>query len=132
MIPYRLILMYSVYEDSVLDPFWGTGTTTLAAMAAGRHSVGVELDGSFDERFVERVDQAESITSELVRGRLNRHEPFVTEAREGGDEVPHQMEWFDLPVKTAQETELRPVVIEDIERNGSEYRVTHRPLSRSE
>jgi DNA modification methylase len=36
---YRLIHMYSVQKDVVLDPFAGTGTTLLAAMAGGRHSI---------------------------------------------------------------------------------------------
>jgi len=43
-VPLRLIRMFSIYGDTVLDPFWGTGTTTLAAMLAGRDSVGYERD----------------------------------------------------------------------------------------
>ena len=46
-VPYRLINMYSVYGDTVLDPFWGTGTTSLAAMIAGRNSIGYELQEEF-------------------------------------------------------------------------------------
>ena len=37
---YRLICMFSVKEDWVLDPFAGTGTTLAAALTAGRNSVG--------------------------------------------------------------------------------------------
>jgi DNA modification methylase len=36
---YRLIDMFSVKGDLVLDPFVGSGTTILAAMCAGRNSV---------------------------------------------------------------------------------------------
>ena len=43
-IPLRLIAMFSIYGDTVLDPFLGTGTTSLAAMCAGRNSVGIEID----------------------------------------------------------------------------------------
>jgi site-specific DNA-methyltransferase (adenine-specific) len=43
-IPYRLIRMFSFAGDTVLDPFLGTGTTMLAAMTAGRNSIGVEVD----------------------------------------------------------------------------------------
>ena len=43
---HRLINMYSVKGDRVLDPFLGTGTTMAAAMAAGRNSVGYEMDAS--------------------------------------------------------------------------------------
>ncbi|MEE9307526.1 MAG: DNA methyltransferase [Spirochaetia bacterium] len=36
---YRLINMFSVKGDLVLDPFVGSGTTILAAMCTGRNSV---------------------------------------------------------------------------------------------
>jgi DNA modification methylase len=42
----RLIRMFSVKGDTVLDPFIGSGATTLAAMHAGRNSVGYETDES--------------------------------------------------------------------------------------
>ena len=44
---YRLINMYSVKGDTVLDPFLGTGTTIIAAIASGRNSVGYEIDPNF-------------------------------------------------------------------------------------
>ncbi len=40
----RLIRMFSFAGDTVLDPFLGTGTTSLAAARWGRNSVGVEVD----------------------------------------------------------------------------------------
>jgi modification methylase len=40
----RLIRMFSFTDDTVLDPFLGTGTTALAAIQAGRNSIGVEID----------------------------------------------------------------------------------------
>jgi DNA modification methylase len=43
-IPNRLIRMFSVEGDTVLDPFAGTGTTLWAAIDSGRHAVGVEWD----------------------------------------------------------------------------------------
>jgi len=43
-IPERLIRMFSVVGDTVLDPFAGTGTTLWAALACGRHAVDVEWD----------------------------------------------------------------------------------------
>jgi modification methylase len=43
-IPERLIRMFSVVGDTVLDPFAGTGTTLWAALRWGRRAVGVEWD----------------------------------------------------------------------------------------
>lgn len=40
----RLVRMFSFVGDTVLDPFCGTGTTMLAALKAGRNSVGIETD----------------------------------------------------------------------------------------
>lgn len=40
----RLIRMFSFVGDTVLDPFLGTGTTTVAAAKWGRNSVGCEVD----------------------------------------------------------------------------------------
>jgi modification methylase len=42
----RLIRMFSFVGDTVLDPFLGTGTTTLAASRNGRNSIGYEIDAS--------------------------------------------------------------------------------------
>ncbi len=43
----RLIRMFSFVGDTVLDPFLGTGTTSLAAAQCGRNSIGVEVDPEY-------------------------------------------------------------------------------------
>ena len=43
----RLIRMFSFVGDTVLDPFLGTGTTTLAAVRNSRNSIGYEIDHSY-------------------------------------------------------------------------------------
>ncbi len=43
----RLIQMFSFVDDTVFDPFMGTGTTTLAAMQHGRNSIGSEIDEEY-------------------------------------------------------------------------------------
>ena len=43
----RLVRMFSFVGDTVLDPFLGTGTTTLAAAQWGRNSIGYELDETY-------------------------------------------------------------------------------------
>jgi DNA modification methylase len=46
-IPRRLIRMFSFAGDTVVDPFAGTGTTAIAAMETGRHSISVEIDPGY-------------------------------------------------------------------------------------
>lgn len=45
----RLVRMFSFVGDTVLDPFMGTGTTSIAAAKWGRNSIGVEVDAHYFE-----------------------------------------------------------------------------------
>lgn len=44
---FRLISMFSFVGDVVLDPFWGTGSTTAAAIDAHRSSIGYEIEPQY-------------------------------------------------------------------------------------
>jgi len=46
-LPKRLIKMYSFVSDTVLDPFLGSGTTSLAAKNLDRNSIGYEVNEIF-------------------------------------------------------------------------------------
>jgi modification methylase len=45
-IPYRLIKMFSVINDNVLDPFSGTGTTQIQSINLNRNFIGYEINTS--------------------------------------------------------------------------------------
>jgi site-specific DNA-methyltransferase (adenine-specific) len=51
----RLIRMFSFAGDTVLDPFGGSGSTAVAAMRSGRHSVSVEIEPSYVEMAARRL-----------------------------------------------------------------------------
>ena len=46
-LPKRLIKMFSFYGETVLDPFAGSGTTSLAAMHLDRNSIAYEINEAF-------------------------------------------------------------------------------------
>lgn len=46
-LPRRLIKMFSFVDETILDPFLGSGTTSLAARKLGRNSVGYEINPEF-------------------------------------------------------------------------------------
>lgn len=54
-IPYRLIRMYSLEGDTVLDPYIGTGATMIAAARCGRNSIGFEIDEACERLIAERI-----------------------------------------------------------------------------
>jgi len=51
----RLIRMFSFVGDTVLDPFVGTGSTIIAAAAASRNSIGIEVDPTYLEYAYEKI-----------------------------------------------------------------------------
>ena len=53
----RLIRMFSFAGDTVLDPFNGTGSTIVAAIKAGRNSIGIEIEPSYIRIAEQRVRQ---------------------------------------------------------------------------
>ncbi len=71
----RLIRMFSFVGDTVLDPFSGTGSTTLAASRCGRHSIGVEIDVEYLELAKTRVLTAMHESRALVT--VNDPPPFA-------------------------------------------------------
>jgi DNA modification methylase len=56
----RLIRMFSFVGDTVLDPFLGTGTTTVAAAKMGRNSVGFEVDDHYFAMAQQRISNETS------------------------------------------------------------------------
>ena len=53
----RLVRMFSFVGDTVLDPFLGTGTTTVAAAKWGRNSIGLEVDRHYFALAQKRITQ---------------------------------------------------------------------------
>lgn len=56
----RLIRMFSFVGDTVLDPFLGTGTTSVAAAKWGRNTIGVEVDPRYFEMANDRLKRETS------------------------------------------------------------------------
>ncbi|MBI1894100.1 MAG: site-specific DNA-methyltransferase [Candidatus Rokubacteria bacterium] len=52
-----LIRMFSFVGDTVLDPFAGTGTTSVAALRSGRNSIAFEIEPRYYRLAVQRVSQ---------------------------------------------------------------------------
>lgn len=63
-LPRRLIKMFSFVGDTVLDPFLGSGTTTLAARNLKRNSVGYEINNDFKPAIEDKVGKGELEFSE--------------------------------------------------------------------
>ncbi len=54
---YRLVRMFSFAGDTVLDPFVGTGTTSIAAIQCGRNSIGIDIENVYLAQARQRVEK---------------------------------------------------------------------------
>ena len=59
----RLVRMFSFVGDVVLDPFLGTGTTSLAAAMWGRNSMGIELEPTYLDIALQRMERSRQAAS---------------------------------------------------------------------
>ncbi|RJQ87938.1 MAG: site-specific DNA-methyltransferase [Desulfobacteraceae bacterium] len=105
-IPGRLIHMFSLKGDTVLDPFLGTGTTLLAAMIAGRHSVGFEVDQAFQDIMLQRIAGLPQLAGQIIEQRLQAHADFIRNRLASGGSVGNINRPYNVPVVTRQEQEL--------------------------
>lgn len=64
-IPHRLIKMFSFVDDTVLDPFGGTGTTGVAALRLGRQAVMVDQKAAYT-RAAQTSSKAEASEDRFV------------------------------------------------------------------
>lgn len=113
-IPLRLIQMFSAQGDTVLDPFLGTGTTSLAAISAGRSSVGYEVDKRVLENIVEDFVNSRDYLVGLQYQRLQEHLSFVQKRLSEGKEFKHRNEYYRFPVMTSQERKLVLPIVQEI------------------
>lgn len=74
---YRLVRMFSFTGDTVLDPFDGTGSTSIAAIKADRNSIMTEIDPEYFERARKRIE------AEASEGILGRQHPVVEVVDDG-------------------------------------------------
>jgi hypothetical protein len=130
-IPYRLILMFSIYEDTVVDPFCGTATTLLAAMAAGRNSTGVELDPEFGRALHNGVSELLPLAEDRIQRRMAEHRDFVIQRQQNGYRFRHINRSHGFPVMTGQETDLQlqiPTAVQRYPAERPDYRVEYAPV----
>lgn len=99
---HRLVCMYSVMGDMVLDPFAGTGVTTLAAMVAGRNSISIEIERGLKDVVESRLSRAVEFGNDYNEDRLRRHARFAAES----PQMRYRNENYTFPVMTRQETAL--------------------------
>jgi DNA modification methylase len=129
-LPYRLVNMFSLIGDTVLDPFIGTGTTMLAAMCAARNSIGFESDDALQSVILEKIASAHETSSLLVRERLQAHAIFVHQRSKSRGALKYYNTPHGFPVMTRHEEALRLETIKNLHyASNNRFNVVYEPFS---
>ena len=105
-LPYRLIAMFSIKGDTILDPFFGIGTTMYAAMATARNSIGYEIDPNLREQIISKSSGIVDFSNKRIEERLKKHLAFADDRFKKKGKFKHANVHYLFPVMTRQETDL--------------------------
>ncbi len=125
---YRLVNMYSIKGDTVLDPFLGTGTTLIAALASERNGIGYEIDESFSDLIHKNIMSSVAELNNYINDRLIRHINFIKN-EESKSKKLYLCSHHGFSVKTKQETDIVINRISNISYTGNNcYCVDYEPI----
>ena len=122
---YRLINMFSLREDTVLDPFLGTGTTTMASVATGRNSIGFEIDTNLSKHILSRFGNMVDFSNQLIEHRIVNHLRFVSERVKAKGNLGYVSKVYGFPVMTNQETQITFDKLTKIIKRENEFEVEY-------
>jgi len=114
-LPFRLINMFSIQGDTVLDPFIGSGTTMMAAMCATRNSIGYEINEEMLSAMLEKVADVPAMANQIIHNRLDSHKAFVNERIKTKGNLKHVNRFYGFPVMTRQEEDLCLCPVQNIQ-----------------
>ena len=118
-IPYRLINMYSVEGDTVLDPFAGLGTTNIACMISNRNSIGVDIDSGIATLALDNMKQSISVLNSVIDRRIRKHIDFISDLSDEKRKKCYHNDHHGFLVKTKQETAIQIDQLAGISREGN-------------
>jgi DNA modification methylase len=95
-LPRRLIKMFSFVADTILDPFLGSGTTSLAAGNLGRNSIGYEINEDFVPIIKEKLGMKQENFFQKTIVEIIKQDAISTDFKERIEKLPYV---FRDPIK---------------------------------
>ena len=103
-LPRRLIKMFTFVGDTVLDPFLGSGTTSLAAKNLSRNSIGYEINNDFLPIIKEKLGLKQSTIFQDVAFEIVKQEELKIDFKEEIKKLPYI---FKDPIKFDKKVDPR-------------------------
>ena len=122
---HRLINMYSMKNDYVLDPFIGTGTTLNACILNKRNCIGYEIDSSFKNVILENVNEFSKEVNDIIGLRYKKHQDFIESYIKKKGNPKYFNKFHNFPVVTNQETNLILEILKNIIIQNTEFKCSY-------
>ena len=103
---YRLICMHTIYGDTILDPFLGTGTSTAAAITSCRNSIGIDIDMDISTTIHNTIQSSLKTGRKHLFDRLSNQEKFISARSESGKKIKYMNKNHNTGIVTSQETDI--------------------------
>ncbi len=100
-LPHRLIKMFTFVGDTVLDPFLGSGTTSVAALRLSRSSVGYEINEKYAKAAKERINKTMGLFHANDSLDINTQDSVEIDFPQGIQKLPYV---FNDPVPFERKT----------------------------
>ncbi len=88
-LPKRLIKMFSFVGDTVLDPFLGSGTTSLVAKKLNRNSIGYEVNEIFLPTIREKLGIKQNLSVQYATFEIIKQEDLRIDFKEETKKLPY-------------------------------------------
>lgn len=120
-IPYRLVNMYSIEGDTVLDPFTGLGTTNIACMISNRNSIGIDIDNNITDIALNNMNQNINALNDIIKKRIESHLEFIDLLPEEKKSKCYTNTSHGFLVKTKQEVAIEIERLSNIKKKENVY-----------
>lgn len=74
---YRVLMASTKPGETILDPFFGTGTTGAVAKATGRNFIGIEMEDNYIEHATQRIDAVDPMNDNVLNIQTKREKPRI-------------------------------------------------------
>ena len=119
-VPSRLIKMFSFVNDTVLDPFLGSGTTSLAAKKLERNSIGYEINPEFLPLIKEKLDLEQKMIFQESNFEIIRQNRADIDYKEVVKQLPYI---FKDPIKFDKKVDPRKLQFGSKINNNSKKKI---------
>jgi len=114
-LPKRLIKMFSFKNETVFDPFLGSGTTSLAALKLERNSVGYELNREYKDIIFEKINSGIAIDCDGIVNIYNDNDSLCIDEKYSESKLIYKYKDFVeiKRIKDPKENTYSSVICED-------------------